>query len=326
MEGFVDPAFASAFASNDTMSNSLPPPVPKQPVPQQSVAPTTAAPVPTTDFFASSQFNDAFNFNELPPNPGSNPTMNGPATTTTTQPPMNTSFFDSNAATIGGFKTTRNSDPFTAPPAISFNSASSANAAANPSSERARLDSDPACLASGNIYSRTSLRTIITKAWKTTTFWVHLSPATLLLFRSPSDYSDYLSNPYHSAKERNYLIKLKVDFLTELSEKGVRGFNVTEIKSKSYGNTPTLHQFKLEKIMDYGPNILAAFAAPDVAAITALRNALVSGILAGRGTPPGGGCVGLRQSNAGQGVVQKAAGEKGRESGGGKGGYDFGAI
>ena len=26
MEGFVDPAFASAFASNDTMSNSLPPP------------------------------------------------------------------------------------------------------------------------------------------------------------------------------------------------------------------------------------------------------------------------------------------------------------
>ena len=41
----------------------------------------------------------------------------------------------------------------------------------------------------------------------------------------------------------------------------MRGFNLTPTKTKIYKTgSPPLSQFKLEKVMDYGPNIIAAFA------------------------------------------------------------------
>ncbi len=135
---------------------------------------------------------------------------------------------------------------------------------------------------SGIIMSRTSMRTILMKKWKETSFWVRHNPTRLLLFRSHDDYQDWLQNPYYSQKERDYLVKLKIDFAGDILAPNVRGFNVTEVKAKTYGKGTNLFQFKVEKIMDYGPNIVGAFASERGEEAEAMRDVIAGMILEGR--------------------------------------------
>jgi hypothetical protein len=141
------------------------------------------------------------------------------------------------------------------------------------------------------------------------------------LFRSQSDYDDYLKNPYHSAKEKKYLIKLNVDFIQDVQENGVKGFNVTEIKSKPYSGV-FMYQFKLEKIMDYGPNIIGVFGGENEGDVRVFRDELGRLIMMGRGERQQGG---QQQQGGGQAQQQR---QQQRQGGGGKksGGYDFGSI
>ena len=54
------------------------------------------------------------------------------------------------------------------------------------------------------------------------------------------------------------------------------------MKSKAYDKKTTLFQFKVEKIMDYGPNIVAAFASEKPAVTTELQHFVATMINVGR--------------------------------------------
>jgi hypothetical protein len=107
----------------------------------------------------------------------------------------------------------------------------------------------------------------------------------MLWFRSQTDFDDWLNNPYHTQVQRNFLIKLAVNFVHDLYKPNVRGYQVTQCRSKPYGNK-MVRQFKLERWMDYGPTIAAAFGSYDPKEVDALRDAIVECM---RNTPLDGG-------------------------------------
>lgn len=87
---------------------------------------------------------------------------------------------------------------------------------------------------SGYVLSRISFRTVLMRKWKQT-FWIQHGPAQLLFFRSFADYGDWLNNPYHTAKAREFLVKLRVDFVSDLKKASVMGYQVTQVRRKPYG-------------------------------------------------------------------------------------------
>jgi hypothetical protein len=87
---------------------------------------------------------------------------------------------------------------------------------------------------SGYVLARISFRTVLLRKWKQT-FWIQYGPTQLLFFRSYSDFDDWLNNPYHTTKAREYLVKLRVDFVSDLKKKSVMGYQVTQIRRKPYG-------------------------------------------------------------------------------------------
>ena len=137
---------------------------------------------------------------------------------------------------------------------------------------------------SGYVLSRISFRTIVMKKWKQS-YWVQYGSHTMLWFRSDSDFNDWLNNPYHSQAQRNFLIKLAVNFVHDLYKPNVRGYQVTQCRVKPYGNK-MVRQFKLERWMDYGPTIAAAFGSYDPKEVDGLREAIVECM---RNTPLGNG-------------------------------------
>lgn len=136
----------------------------------------------------------------------------------------------------------------------------------------------------GFVLSRISFRTIVMKKWKQS-FWVQYGPHTMLWFRTQADFDDWLNNPYHNQQQRNFMIKLAVNFVHDLYKPNVRGYQVTQCRTKGYGNK-LVRQFKLERWMDYGPTIAAAFGSYDPKEVDALREALVECM---RNTPLSGG-------------------------------------
>jgi len=123
---------------------------------------------------------------------------------------------------------------------------------------------------SGYVLSRISFRTVLMRKWKQT-FWIQYGPTQLLFFRTFADYEDWLNNPYHTMKARNFLVKLRVDFVSDLKKASVMGYQVTQVRRKPYGKKVMLH-FKLERWMDYGPTIAAAFAAREDEMMNSPRN------------------------------------------------------
>jgi len=168
------------------------------------------------------------------------------------------------------------------PPSLP-NKYSSVLAATAPSNS-APLPSSEKVVKSGFVLSRISFRTILLKRWKQS-YWVQYGPHTMLWFRSHADFDDWLNNPYHTQQQRNFLIKLAVNFVHDLYKPNVRGYQVTQARRKQYRNQ-ILKQFKLERWMDYGPTIAAAFASSDPKEVDELRQAIVECM---RNTPVGDG-------------------------------------
>lgn len=125
----------------------------------------------------------------------------------------------------------------------------------------------------GYVLSRISFRTIVMKKWKQS-FWVQYGSHTMLWFRNEQDFDDWLNNPYHDQTQRNFLIKLAVNFVHDLYKPNVRGYQVTQCRTKPYGSK-VVRQFKLERWMDYGPTIAAAFGSYDPKEVDACREAIV---------------------------------------------------
>jgi len=106
--------------------------------------------------------------------------------------------------------------------------------------------------------ARISFRSILIKKWKQV-FWVTYGKSKILFFRSHADFENWVSNPYLTTIQRDFLVKLEVDFVGDAYKLNCRGYQVTNIRCKNYQNQ-MMHQFKLERWMDYGPTIAAAFA------------------------------------------------------------------
>lgn len=129
---------------------------------------------------------------------------------------------------------------------------------------------------SGSIFARSSLRAIVMKKWHSS-FWVHYGDASLLVFRSKTDFEDWLFNPYHAQRQRDYLVKVRFDFRDEMAKKqsSLRGFRMTDVKLKTYERKgEPMYHFKLEKWTDLGNDIVAAFASPTIEDVEALTNAI----------------------------------------------------
>lgn len=86
----------------------------------------------------------------------------------------------------------------------------------------------------GYVLSRISFRTVLMRKWKQT-FWIQYGPTQLLFFRTFADYEDWLNNPYHTLKAREFLVKLRVDFVSDLKKSSVMGYQVTQVRRKPYG-------------------------------------------------------------------------------------------
>mmetsp|Transcript_40173 Transcript_40173/g.121085 ORF Transcript_40173/g.121085 Transcript_40173/m.121085 type:complete len:279 (+) Transcript_40173:1066-1902(+) len=128
---------------------------------------------------------------------------------------------------------------------------------------------------SGSVFSRSSLRAIVMKKWHNS-FWAKYGDASLIVFRSKIDFEDWLWNPYHEQRHRDYLIKARFDFRDEMTRQksGIRGFRMTDLKLKTYGKGEPMYNFKLEKWTDLGMSIIAAFASPTVDDVESLREVI----------------------------------------------------
>jgi hypothetical protein len=88
---------------------------------------------------------------------------------------------------------------------------------------------------SGYVLARISFRTILIKKWKQS-FWIIYGDSQLMFFRSSADFEDWISNPYLSQAQRDFLVKLKIDFVGDMKKQGVRGYQVTPPRLKNYNN------------------------------------------------------------------------------------------
>lgn len=122
---------------------------------------------------------------------------------------------------------------------------------------------------SGYTLARISFRSIVIKKWKQI-YWVTYGTSKILIFRSHADFEDWVANPYLTKNQRDFLVKLEVDFVDDAYKVNVRGYQITSIRCKNY-QTQMLHQFKLERWMDYGPTIAAAFASTSQGDVNNLR-------------------------------------------------------
>ena len=88
-------------------------------------------------------------------------------------------------------------------------------------------------LHSGHVLSRISFRTILMKKWKQS-FWIQYGPSSVLFFRNATDYEDWVNNPYLNNSQRDFLVKLQIDFVGDLTKVNVRGYQVTHVRMKAY--------------------------------------------------------------------------------------------
>ena len=122
----------------------------------------------------------------------------------------------------------------------------------------------------GKVLSRISIRSLITRSWREV-FWIIYGTHQLIFFRCMRDYEEWLLNPCLSEAERMLLIKLKIDFEKDLSVTGIRGYQYTDVKPKSYRRRGILFQFKVDSMTSYGPSLVGAFASSDQKEIKKLQ-------------------------------------------------------
>jgi hypothetical protein len=100
--------------------------------------------------------------------------------------------------------------------------------------------------ATGPIMTRTSLRSLVMKKWHPS-YWMQYGMYELLIFRSKDHMDDWRYNPYHGKKQRDFLVKLHIDFMADMipaaaaaeggGNKGTTllGHRILPVKKKSYG-------------------------------------------------------------------------------------------
>mmetsp|Transcript_42154 Transcript_42154/g.82688 ORF Transcript_42154/g.82688 Transcript_42154/m.82688 type:complete len:359 (+) Transcript_42154:91-1167(+) len=147
-----------------------------------------------------------------------------------------------------------------------------------------RLPDKSKVISKGLILGRVSFMSMFRKKWRQLV-WVRYTKTQLLLFRSTDDYQAWITNNAITDKERQDLVKMKIDFLEECANPAVAGFFLTDTRLKHYNvEKSNLYQFKLDRWMSFGasvgPNVAAAFASSDEQETEAIRKAVLACIKA----------------------------------------------
>lgn len=274
-----------------TLANSFdpfaaPPPPPAPAPPQVVPTPAVPPPAPTVDAFNLYSSEQQAPPHQLASIPVQNPPPYAAAAPPPSQDPYGSTTYDQHQDTERNQSNSTELTPYQQnqqQPSPHVNKYSQTLVATAPSNS-APLPNSAKVMKSGFVLARISFRTILLKKWKQS-YWVQYGDHTMLWFRSHSDFDDWLNNPYHTQQQRNFLIKLAVNFVHDLYKPNVRGYQVTQARKKTYKNQ-ILKQFKLERWMDYGPTIAAAFASSDPKEVDELRQAIVECM---RNTPVGDG-------------------------------------
>lgn len=150
---------------------------------------------------------------------------------------------------------------------------------------------------SGHIRSRTSTASILLRKWQDS-FWVHVLPATLMIFRSEQDFQKWAERDHSPRKNRKVLLHVDFDTLGVLAGRNnmERGLNSNSLLSNSKGSSAklvsklqkyslgdvttalygseALFVFKLERFSDVGVDAVASFASADQSQLRAFRRVI----------------------------------------------------
>ena len=173
-------------------------------------------------------------------------------------------------------KSVLNDPTFAPPPKVPKHLENSRILAKDAPSNASTLPTWESITHSGLILARISARSKIMKKWKEC-FWITYGDSKVLLFRSKSDFDEWVSNPYLTQRQRNSLIKSSIDFVGDYeNDIHLLGYQVSEHRMKYYNhNVEFLHQFKLEKRMVFGTLIAVAFASTDKSEALSIRTILM---------------------------------------------------
>lgn len=123
---------------------------------------------------------------------------------------------------------------------------------------------------SGECLARFSLKSMVIKKWRST-FWIAYGLQEIYFFRSKTDFEEWVSNPYLSKEQRNSLVKMKVDFVRDLDEPFVEGYQVSMMSMKHYKKEGEIYHYKLEKWDKLGPTVSVAIGGKNSIEIKNLR-------------------------------------------------------
>jgi hypothetical protein len=96
---------------------------------------------------------------------------------------------------------------------------------------------------SGQVLSQTTASSKLLRRWQEC-FWIHLKPASLLVFRSKNDFEKWVTaiggDIARRRKDRSILLAVDFDTLGMLSSNGERGLNTNSLLSNSKGSSAKL--------------------------------------------------------------------------------------
>jgi len=123
---------------------------------------------------------------------------------------------------------------------------------------------------SGNLMSRFSMKSMVTKKWKYA-FWIAYGNNQILFFRSRADFEEWVSNPFLTKEARDALVKLDIDFINDLYKSNAKGYRPTSINLKDYAKHGMLYHFKLEFWTEFGPSVKGSFSSKNENDVYCLR-------------------------------------------------------
>mmetsp|Transcript_25731 Transcript_25731/g.59769 ORF Transcript_25731/g.59769 Transcript_25731/m.59769 type:complete len:314 (-) Transcript_25731:451-1392(-) len=160
------------------------------------------------------------------------------------------------------------------------------------SSTTASVARRPLVGASGRILSRTTWASLRLRRWQDG-YWVHLFPASILLFHSFEEFDAWLHQSYgcpmfcldfdtlgilekQQQDDRADVVRPTLCHSKQSSKKlvaRIQKLSMGPVHTKLYGND-LLHAFKVERWTDVGADVLAAFASADANEVACLRRAM----------------------------------------------------
>ena len=127
---------------------------------------------------------------------------------------------------------------------------------------------------SGYALARISRYNQVSKLWRAI-YWIRYGTSCVLIFRSKSDFDKWFSNTSYTEKKRASIVLQKIDFINDLSKRGIMGFRISKLKSKTNKRSSSqTYKFKVECGTISGVRTVVAFSSPSTKEIESLRRSM----------------------------------------------------